>query len=329
MTCTDVQRTLVKSPPELWAELSDPDALSRHLAELGEIRITSVEPESAVRWETGETTGSIELKPSGWGTKVTLTVTRKTSARPPLSPASQPQPAPDPAEILRRAGEPETMAARESAPPGEPALQRGPEPVPEPVTRAPADEGRAPVAEKRASEPPADPLPAPVPTRRGFFARLFSWREREAAEQRPLPGDVEAAEASGAGHGRVDEREEPHAQAAPPTALEALRARFAPAQPPAADAPEPTSEPPEPTPSATAPAVDAELPVQAAEPTAPPAEDPPQGPAAPALSAELRAAEEDGAEEVTAAPSEDEVEAVLTRVLDRLGAAHHRPFSRA
>jgi hypothetical protein len=168
-----------------------------------------------------------------------------------------------------------------------------------------------------------------VPTRRGFFARLFSWREREAAEQRPLPGDVKAAEASGAGHGRVDEREEPHAQAAPPTALEALRARFAPAQAPAADAPEPTREAPEPTPSATAPAVDAELPVQPAEPTAPPAEDPPQGPAAPALSAELHAAEEDGADEVTAAPSEDEVEAVLTRVLDRLGAAHHRPFSRA
>jgi hypothetical protein len=326
MTCTEVQRTLVKSPPELWAELSDPDALSRHLAELGEIRITSVEPECAVRWETGETTGSIGLKPSGWGTKVTLRVTRKTSARPPLSPASQPQPAPDPAEILRRAGEPGTVAPREFAPPPEPALQPGPELVPEPVSPAPPDEGRAPVAEKRASEPPADPLPAPVPTRRGFFARMFWWREHEAAEQRSLPGDVEA---TGAGHGRADEREEPHAQAAPPTALEALRARFAPAQAHTAGAPEPTSEPPEPTPSETAPAVDAELPAEAAEPTAPPAEDPPQEPAAPALSAELRAAEEDGAEEVTAAPSEDEVEAVLTRVLDRLGAAHHRPFSRA
>lgn len=38
------------------------------------------------------------------------------------------------------------------------------------------------------------------------------------------------------------------------------------------------------------------------------------------LAAELRAAEEVAAEEVTAA---------LTAVLDRLGAAHHRPFSRS
>jgi hypothetical protein len=38
------------------------------------------------------------------------------------------------------------------------------------------------------------------------------------------------------------------------------------------------------------------------------------------ISAELMAAEEVAAEEVTA---------VLTAVLDRLGAAHHRPFSRA
>ncbi len=37
---SEVQRTLVKSPPELWAELSDAEALTRHLSELGEIRIT-------------------------------------------------------------------------------------------------------------------------------------------------------------------------------------------------------------------------------------------------------------------------------------------------
>ena len=39
MISSEVQRTLVKSPPELWAELSDPAALARHLGELGEIRI--------------------------------------------------------------------------------------------------------------------------------------------------------------------------------------------------------------------------------------------------------------------------------------------------
>jgi hypothetical protein len=40
-------RRLVKSPPELWAEVSDPASLARHLGELGEIRITRLEPETA------------------------------------------------------------------------------------------------------------------------------------------------------------------------------------------------------------------------------------------------------------------------------------------
>ena len=35
MITSEVQRTLVKSPPELWTELSDPESLARHLAELG------------------------------------------------------------------------------------------------------------------------------------------------------------------------------------------------------------------------------------------------------------------------------------------------------
>ncbi len=51
MISSEVQRTLVKSPPELWAELSDPAALARHLGEFGEIRITRIEPESAIEWE--------------------------------------------------------------------------------------------------------------------------------------------------------------------------------------------------------------------------------------------------------------------------------------
>ena len=68
MPSTEVKRTLVKSPPELWAELSDPASLARHLGELGEIRITHVEPESAVAWEADGASGSVQLKSSGWGT---------------------------------------------------------------------------------------------------------------------------------------------------------------------------------------------------------------------------------------------------------------------
>jgi hypothetical protein len=73
MPATQVQRTLVKSPPELWTELSDPATLARHLGELGEIRITRLQPERRVEWKAERASGSVVLQPSGWGTKVTLT----------------------------------------------------------------------------------------------------------------------------------------------------------------------------------------------------------------------------------------------------------------
>jgi uncharacterized protein YndB with AHSA1/START domain len=66
-------RTLVKSPPELWSELSDPETLARHLGAFGEIRITRTQPESVVHWEGDRASGTVEIRASGWGTKVTLT----------------------------------------------------------------------------------------------------------------------------------------------------------------------------------------------------------------------------------------------------------------
>ena len=104
MISSEVQRTLVKSPPELWAELSDPAALARHLGELGEIRITRTDPEKAVEWEAADTTGKVTLAPSGWGTKVTLTVTRELAE---VEPAVVPEPEPEPrlgffARLFRR-----------------------------------------------------------------------------------------------------------------------------------------------------------------------------------------------------------------------------------
>jgi hypothetical protein len=66
-------RTLVKSPPELWAECSDAASLSRHLAQFGEIRITRLEPETVVAWEGESASGTVRLEPSGWGTRVVLT----------------------------------------------------------------------------------------------------------------------------------------------------------------------------------------------------------------------------------------------------------------
>src|SRR4051794_41970239 len=69
------QRTLVKSPPELWAEVSDPESLARHLGVFGEIKITRVEPETTVAWEGEQASGTVQIDPSGWGTKVTISAT--------------------------------------------------------------------------------------------------------------------------------------------------------------------------------------------------------------------------------------------------------------
>jgi hypothetical protein len=102
----EAQRTLVKSPPELWAELSDPTSLARHLGEFGEIRIARVEAETRVEWEAESASGRVELKPSGWGTKVTLTVAREAPqpvvAEPELESVvaePEPEPAPAPAAV--------------------------------------------------------------------------------------------------------------------------------------------------------------------------------------------------------------------------------------
>jgi hypothetical protein len=208
MISSEVQRTLVKSPPELWAELSDPDALARHLGELGEIHITRIEPDKTVEWEAADTTGKVLLKPSGWGTKVTLTADRELpTPEPPAELAEPPEP-PEPVVI------------------NEPAVE------PEPIVE----------------EPVAEEQPEPE-QRPGFFARLFR-RRRDQIE---------------------------------PEALQAVE-------------PEPEIEMRQPA-----------LEQAPAEQT----QD---------IAAELKAAE--GA-------AEAEVTAVLTAVLDRLGAAHHRPFSRA
>jgi hypothetical protein len=97
MPSTEAQRTLVKSPPELWAELSDPASLARHLGEFGEIRIARVEAERSVEWETESASGTVELKPSGWGTKVTLTVAREAPEPVVALPEPEPEPEPEPA----------------------------------------------------------------------------------------------------------------------------------------------------------------------------------------------------------------------------------------
>ena len=68
----EAKRTLVKSGPELWAEVSDPEALAGHLSAFGDIRITRTAGSSLVEWEGERAVGRLALEPSGFGTRVVL-----------------------------------------------------------------------------------------------------------------------------------------------------------------------------------------------------------------------------------------------------------------
>jgi hypothetical protein len=139
------KRTLVKSQPELWEELSEVERLAKHLGAFGEIRITKVEPEHRVAWEGEHASGTVSIEPSGWGTKVVLSA--ELTAEPDE---------PDPGEAA-----PEAVAGVADPPAEASATEESAEPAPE-----------------------ADPTPAPRETaaerprrrRRGFWSRLFaSW----------------------------------------------------------------------------------------------------------------------------------------------------------
>ena len=69
MPSISVSRTLVKSPPELWAELE-----GKRLADaVGEVSVRPTEHERELAWEADGARGTARLEPSSWGTKVTLT----------------------------------------------------------------------------------------------------------------------------------------------------------------------------------------------------------------------------------------------------------------
>jgi hypothetical protein len=150
-----VNRTLVKSPPELWSELSEVESLARHLGEFGEISISRLEPEHTVAWEGEHARGTVELEASGWGTKVTLSA---------AVPGAEPEPETPP--------EPEPAAPEPAAQAEEPADRRGSwltrwlfrrrTTSPAPVAAEPGTEEFAPVSEETLAwyDPdPADPEP--------------------------------------------------------------------------------------------------------------------------------------------------------------------------
>jgi hypothetical protein len=182
MTEHQASRTLVKSPPELWAECSDAASLARHLGQFGEIRITRLEPETAVAWEGENASGTVRLEPSGWGTRVILTahaadpavaaapaVAEVPEPDPPAStaPVSDPPSASDPPPVsdpppaaVRRTGVFARLFGFLRRPPADSAP-----PAPAPAdSRAPAPADSPPPAPAPADSPaPAPDSPAPAP----------------------------------------------------------------------------------------------------------------------------------------------------------------------
>ena len=353
MISAEVQRTLVKSPPELWAELGDPASLARHLGELGEIRVTRIDPEQVVEWEAEDTTGTVLIKPSAWGTKVTLTVERQTPMAEPPTAAHPPAHAdrnPEPQPAVETGSEP-AAEAQAPAPATEPlplepaaeALAPGPAavlplapalPLPETSQLEPEPSGQAEVT--AAVLDASDPDPEVV-QRRGFFSRLFGRRPRQASVQ-PQPTETGARASSspnppGAGAGQPETAEPVAAgelehgepiepvTSPEPTSAEPIEAAASPAPQPAQTPGPVASPPPEPAQPPEQVASVASALAEPPEPAAGQIEQLPESAGVPAqeISGRLEQGEEAAAGDVTA---------VLTAVLDRLGAAHHRPFSR-
>ena len=69
MPTYEVSRTLVKSPPELWAELDG----GRLSDAVGEATVRPTEPQRELAWEADGACGLARLEPESWGTRVTLT----------------------------------------------------------------------------------------------------------------------------------------------------------------------------------------------------------------------------------------------------------------
>lgn len=177
------ERRIVKSAPELWAELSELESLARHLGEFGEIRITRLEPETTVAWEGDGVSGTVELEASGWGTKVRLTVATP-HEQPPASAACEPAPgdsgdlpeetpAADPGDLREEPLDEIEIAAVSEALTVEPPAPAPPrEPVPDPATVAAQALGHS-------IPPPTAPEPAPAPRpRQGWLGRLLRRRSR-------------------------------------------------------------------------------------------------------------------------------------------------------
>jgi hypothetical protein len=305
MTEHMASRTLVKSPPELWAECSDAVSLARHLDQFGEIRITRLEPETAVAWEGERARGTVRIEPSGWGTKVILTAVAaeeeasafadaaepveavRAAAPQPLEEAESPLVAEDP-----EAGHAEALVVEDpGAGDAEPVVVDA---------REAGEVERVVVTDPRRAIKPATDLPA----RRRRFARLFGLFRAP----RPQPG-------APAGRVAVD-RPKPEPEFKPPS------------EPAPAASETPATE----ASASETPATEGfrtDTPATEGFRTETPAAEGfrTETPATEAVPTRAPAAESSATD--TPATVTPATEAALTAALDSLGQAHHRPYSRA
>jgi hypothetical protein len=303
-----VQRTLVKSPPELWADLSNPETLARRLGEFGEIRITHLVPETTVAWEGERASGTVEIEPSGWGTKVRLSAQPKPPAIEEEM-LTEDDLERDSALTAAEQAEIEREAAIEAALLAEIQEEAAAEAALRAQAEAEADaEGarqRRVAAEAQAAREATQP-PAQEP-RRGFFAR-FRRRRKHAGEPVAVAAPTSPAPAT------------PKPSTSAPDAVRATETQ-APAKPNPGRPALPGHRPPVRLSAlAFAPAHPTERPPAVSTTTAD--FDQP--------GAETIAASRHPRSKIPAKPALDDEEtlAVLAGVLDDLGAAHHRPFSR-
>jgi hypothetical protein len=211
------KRTLVKSPPELWSELSEVERLARHLGAFGEIKITKLEPEHTVAWEGEAASGTVSIEPSGWGTKVTLTAQLEGEevAEPPRveeAVVEEPQPVLDEPEPVLEEPEPVLEEPEPVLQEPEPVLQE-PEPVVEDLTEPPAVEPPAPE--------PVEPIGSKPRRKRGFLAWLFRQRTTIQVADLPEPAPREpVVEAPEVEETPVEEEPPPVVEEPPPVVEE-------------------------------------------------------------------------------------------------------------
>ncbi len=152
-------RTLVKSPPELWQLIDQPDRMqglmSALLGRATEVKVKERKPESMLRWQAAgdgdQAWIEVGLAEKGWGTRVEVS-------------------AESPSEPTKLEGWLEAVLEELATPQKRPFESVGAAPEREaPAATAPVE---APPAESAVPTPPAED---PRPVRPGKFRRIFGF----------------------------------------------------------------------------------------------------------------------------------------------------------